>query len=65
MLTVRGISYLVGEASTDDVRRDLEVISRDLHCTTVMEVGDGKRLIDAARTALETGLGVDIGSTFP
>jgi hypothetical protein len=28
MLTVRGISYLVGEASTDDLRQDLEVIAR-------------------------------------
>lgn len=65
MLTVRGISYLVGEASTDDVRRDLEVIARDLHCTTVMLVGDGKRLIDAARTALETGLGVYIRPNVP
>ncbi|KND43016.1 glycoside hydrolase family 113 [Streptomyces stelliscabiei] len=60
MLTVRGISYLVGEASADDTRRDMEVIARDLHCTTVMLIGDGKRLIDAARTALETGLGVYI-----
>jgi hypothetical protein len=60
MLTVRGISYLVGEAHADDVRRDLEVIARDLHCTTVMLIGDGKRLIDAARTALEIGLGVYI-----
>jgi hypothetical protein len=49
MLTVRGISYLVGEASTEDVRRDLEVIARDLHCTTVMLIGDGKRLIDMPR----------------
>jgi hypothetical protein len=65
MLTVRGISYLVGEASTDDVRRDLGVISRDLHCTTVMLIGDGKRLIDAARTALETGLGVYIRPHAP
>ncbi|GGX84261.1 hypothetical protein [Streptomyces fructofermentans] len=65
MLTVRGISYLIGEASTDDVRRDLEIIARDLHCTTVMLVGDGKRLIDAARTALETGLGVYIRPHVP
>ncbi|MFF7394695.1 hypothetical protein ACFZAE_40565 [Streptomyces scabiei] len=65
MLTVRGISYLVGEASTDDVRRDMEVIARDLHCTTVMLIGDGKRLIDAARTVLETGLGVYIRPSVP
>ncbi|WP_128382575.1 glycoside hydrolase family 113 [Streptomyces cavernae] len=65
MLTVRGISYLVGEASTDDVRRDMEVIARDLHCTTVMLIGDGKRLIDAARTALQSGLGVYIRPNVP
>ncbi|MFF8102857.1 hypothetical protein ACF07S_24465 [Streptomyces sp. NPDC016640] len=65
MLTVRGISYLVGEASTDDVRRDLEVIARELHCTTVMLIGDGERLIDAARTALRTGLGVYIRPSVP
>lgn len=65
MLTVRGISYLVGEASTDDVRRDMEVIARDLHCTTVMLIGDGKRLIDAARTALQTGLGVHLRPSVP
>ncbi|TPQ22031.1 glycoside hydrolase family 113 [Streptomyces sporangiiformans] len=65
MLTVRGISYLVGEASTDDVRRDMEVIARDLQCTTVMLIGVGKRLTDAARTALETGLGVYIRPSVP
>ncbi|MFI6503905.1 hypothetical protein [Nonomuraea typhae] len=65
MLPVRGISYLVGEVSTDDVRRDLEVIARNLHCTTVMLIGDGKRLIDAARTALGTGLGVYIRPSVP
>lgn len=58
MLTVRGISYLVGDASPDGVRRDLEVIARDLHCTTVMLIGSGQQLIGAARIALETGLGV-------
>ena len=65
MLNVRGISYLVGEAGTDDVRRDLEVIARDLHCNTVMLIGDGKQLVDAARTALETGLGVYIRPSVP
>ncbi|WP_282703183.1 hypothetical protein [Streptomyces sp. CC219B] len=65
MLTVRGISYLVGEASTEDVRRDLEVIAHDLHCNTVMLIGGGKRLIDAARTVLETGLGVYIRPSVP
>ncbi|UQA91198.1 hypothetical protein [Streptomyces halobius] len=66
MLTVRGISYLVGEASTDDVRRDLEVIAGELHCNTVMLIGgDRQRLIDAARIALETGLDVHIRPHVP
>lgn len=65
MLTVRGISYLVGEASIDDVRRDMQVIAQDLHCTTVMLIGDGKALIDAARTALRAGLGVYIRPHVP
>ncbi|MFF5361935.1 hypothetical protein ACFY4I_21455 [Streptomyces scabiei] len=60
MLTVRGISYLVGDEDAADVRRDMEVIARDLHCTTVMVIGDGERLIDAARTALDVGLGVHL-----
>jgi hypothetical protein len=65
MLNVRGISYLVGE-DTGEVRRDLEVIARDLHCTTVMLIGgDGKQLVDAARTALEIGLGVYIRPNVP
>ncbi|MFI6984100.1 glycoside hydrolase family 113 [Embleya sp. NPDC050154] len=65
MLTDRGISYLVSEANTDDVRRDMEVIVRDLHCTTVMLLGEGIRLIDAARTALQTGLDVYIRPSVP
>ncbi|MBV1939039.1 hypothetical protein KUF83_21130 [Streptomyces sp. BV286] len=66
MLSVRGISYLVGGASTDDMRRDLEVIARELHCTTVMLIGDdGKRLIDAARVALATGLDVCLRPHVP
>jgi hypothetical protein len=66
MLTVRGISYLVGAAGTDDLRRDLEVIARELHCTTVMLIGgDQDRLVDAARIALETGLGVYIRPHVP
>lgn len=65
MLTVRGISYLMGEGP-DAVRRDLEVIARDLHCTTVMLVGaDGEQLIDAARAALEVGLDVYLRPNVP
>ena len=65
MLTVRGISYLAARRP-DDVRRDLEVIARELHCTTVMLIGgDGERLIDAARTALELGLAVYVRPTSP
>ncbi|MFE7764427.1 hypothetical protein [Streptomyces sp. NPDC057438] len=60
MLTVRGISYLVGDGGSDDERQDMEVIARDLHCTSVMLIGDGERLIDAARTALDVGLDVHI-----
>jgi hypothetical protein len=61
MLKVRGISYLLGESSADDVRRDLEIIERDLHCNTVMVTGgDVGRLIEAARTALDVGLAVYI-----
>ena len=65
MLSVRGISYLVGAVSTADVRRDMEVIARDLHCTTVMLIGDGERLVDAARTALAVGLGVYVRPHVP
>lgn len=65
MLTVRGISYLVGEASAEEVRRDLEVIARELHCTTVMLIGEGERLMDTARIALDTGLGVYLRPHVP
>jgi hypothetical protein len=59
MLKVRGISYLLGESGFDDVRRDLEIIARDLHCNTVMVIGgDMERLIEAARVALDVGLDV-------
>lgn len=59
MLNVRGISYLLGEAGVDDVRRDLEIIARDLHCNTVMVMGrDVERLAEAARVALDLGLAV-------
>jgi hypothetical protein len=50
---------LVGDAPADDVRRDLKIIARDLHCTTVMLIGsDDEQLIEAARTALENRLEV-------
>ncbi|GAB3947503.1 hypothetical protein GCM10029976_076890 [Kribbella albertanoniae] len=65
MLNIRGISYLVGE-DADEVRRDLEIIARELHCTTVMLIdSDGEQLIDAARIALEVGLGVYIRPNVP
>lgn len=61
MLRVRGISYLIGEPGPDDLRRDLEIIERDLHCDTVMVTGgDVERLIEAARVALDVGLAVYI-----
>ncbi|MFB6722219.1 hypothetical protein ACFCV3_18730 [Kribbella sp. NPDC056345] len=65
MLKIRGISYLIGEDG-DDVRRDLEIIARELHCTTVMLIGaDGEQLISAARTALAIGLGVYLRPNVP
>ncbi|MEU3628817.1 hypothetical protein BS329_37710 [Amycolatopsis coloradensis] len=39
MLTVRDISYLVAEASADDMQRDLKVIAREPHRTAVMLLG--------------------------
>ncbi|NEE02413.1 hypothetical protein [Phytoactinopolyspora halotolerans] len=58
---VKGISYVVGDISTDDVRRDLSAIRNDLHCTTVMLIGtDTARQMEAAQLALEAGLDVYI-----
>lgn len=66
MLTVRGISYLVGDTSEAELRRDLQSIDRDLHCTTVMLIGsDGTQLLEAARAALETGLCVYLRPHVP
>ncbi|MBK1787619.1 hypothetical protein [Prauserella cavernicola] len=57
MLAVRGVSYLVGDP--DGVRRDLEIIARDLHCTTVMLIADDAgALLGAAGQALDLGLDV-------
>ena len=66
MLTVRGISYLVGETPEAEMRRDLQTIGRDLHCNTVMLIGsDTTQLIEAARAALEIGLGVYLRPHVP
>ncbi|NNH75278.1 hypothetical protein HLB23_36420 [Nocardia uniformis] len=66
MLTVRGISYLVGDTPEAEKRRDLEIIARDLHCNTVMLIGsDTAQLIEAAHTALETGLDVYLRPNVP
>ncbi|WP_194819915.1 hypothetical protein [Nocardia sp. XZ_19_385] len=66
MLTVRGISYLIGDTPEAEMRRDLETIARDLHCTTVMLIdSDRTRLIEAARAALDTGLGVYLRPHVP
>ena len=66
MLTVRGISYLVGDTPEAAVRRDLQTIVRDLHCTTVMLIGSNrKQLLEAARIALEIGLGVYLRPHVP
>lgn len=59
MLTLHGVSYLVCDA--EDAGRDLEVIARELHCDTVMLIGDDvPRLIAAAQTALSLGLAVHL-----
>ncbi|SOD64405.1 hypothetical protein SAMN06297387_116129 [Streptomyces zhaozhouensis] len=59
MLNVRGVSYLVGDASEDAVRRDLRDIARELRCTTVMLIGpDTARLVAVGRLALDAGLDV-------
>jgi hypothetical protein len=51
---LRGISYTVDHDT--DVRRDLEVIRDELHCTTVLLYGAHiGRLRVAARTARELG----------
>ncbi|WP_028921056.1 hypothetical protein [Pseudonocardia acaciae] len=63
MLTVRGISYLVGGA---DVRHDMKTIAGDLHCTAVMLICDDVgRLVDAARSALDEGLDVYVRPHVP
>lgn len=66
MLTVRGISYLVGETPADDVRRDLTAIRDELHCTTVMPIGpDVDQLIAVAEQALDLGLDVYVRPNVP
>ncbi|WP_129669440.1 hypothetical protein [Phytoactinopolyspora endophytica] len=58
-LQVKGISYVVGDVSAADIRRDLGVIRDDLRCTTVMLIDtDTEQLMEAARLALEVGLDV-------
>lgn len=59
MLNVRGVSYLVDDLDTAQLRGDLEMITRELFCNTVMIIGrDQDRLLDAARAALDLGLTV-------
>jgi hypothetical protein len=56
-LTLRGISYLVDEVSSETARDDLQVIRSRLHCTAVILIGtDVPRMIAAARYALDIGL---------
>lgn len=65
-LTVRGISYLVDAADAVDLRRDLTVVADELHCTAVMLVGaDERRLVEAARAALDVGLDVYVRPHVP
>lgn len=59
MLSVRGISYIVSGTAEAEVPRDIRMIGTDLHCSTVMLIGDDcARLIGAARIALESGLDI-------
>jgi hypothetical protein len=58
-LEVRGISYMVDEASAETAQSDLHVIHTQLHCTAVILIGmDIPRMIAAGRYALEIGLDV-------
>jgi len=65
-LTVRGISFATGHHDRDEVRRIMQAIKGELHCTTVMLIdSDLDPLIDAARTALEEGLDVWVRPHLP
>ncbi|GAA1255029.1 hypothetical protein GCM10009609_17890 [Pseudonocardia aurantiaca] len=58
-MEVRGVSYVVGDKPIEAVRRDLQAIRNDLHCTTVMVIGtDTDRQLEAAEQALDVGLDV-------
>ena len=65
-LAVRGVSYATGNHGPDEVRRIMRAIKDELHCNAVMLIdSDLDALIDAARTALETGLDVWIRPHLP
>jgi len=65
-LAVRGVSYATGNHAPDEVRRIMQAIKRDLHCTTVMLIdSELDALTDAARTALEEGLDVWVRPHLP
>ena len=55
----RGISYHSGTHATDDVRRVMRTVRRDLSCSSVMVIdSDIESLVEAARIALDEGLDV-------
>lgn len=59
MVGLRGISYLIDEPDSAEIRRGVEIIANELHCTAVMLIGrEPRRLSEAARHALDTGLEV-------
>lgn len=65
-MEVRGVSYTVGDAPVEAMRRDLRAIRDDLHCTTVMLIGtDTDRQAEAAEQALDVGLDVYIRPYLP
>lgn len=65
-MEVRGVSYTVGDAPVEAMRRDLRAIRDDLHCTTVMLIGtDSDRQAEAAEQALDVGLDVYIRPYLP
>jgi hypothetical protein len=65
-LAIRGVSYATGNHDPAEVRRIMQAIRAELHCTAVMLIdSDLDALIDAARTALDEGLDVWVRPHLP
>ncbi|KAB2352297.1 hypothetical protein [Actinomadura rudentiformis] len=65
-MDIKGISYTVGDAPADVLRRDMRAVAEDLHCTHVMLIGtDPEHHLAAARHALDAGLDVYIRPYLP